>query len=101
MKKITLILCVCILSSMGLYAQGDTFATATPITPSTEGTGCASFNFSYDATLFTDSGMDGSCNTTNTGFDVFYTWTATTDRFIWTDGAGNPGFVIRDAGTMA
>ena len=101
MKKITLILCICILSSIGLYAQGDTFATATPITPSAEGTGCASFNFSYDATLVTDSGMDGTCNTTSTGFDVFYTWTATTDALIWNDGAGNPGIVIRDAGTMA
>lgn len=84
-------------SFAGINAQGDTFGAATPITPSAPGTGCGSFTFSYDATLFTDSGMDGSCNGANTGFDVFYSWTATTDALIWNDGDGNPGIVIWDA----
>ena len=77
----------------------DTMAGAIPITPSPEGTGCnaAGFtlNFSTDGT--TDSGMDGTCNTTNTGLDQFFTWTATTVGLLWNDAApGNPGIVIRD-----
>ena len=81
----------------------DTFAGATPIAPSAEGAGCATFNFmdstSGDGT--TDSGLDGTCNGTDTGLDRFYSWTATTDALVWNDGAGNPGIVIRDAGTEA
>lgn len=77
----------------------DTMAGAIPITPSPEGTGCnaAGFtlNFSTDGT--TDSGMDGTCNTTSTGLDQFFTWTATTAGLLWNDAApGNPGIVIRD-----
>lgn len=75
---------------------------AIPITPSAEGTGCATAQFTIDfaATDFitTDSGLDGSCNNTDTGKDQFFTWTATTDALNWTDAApGNPGIVIRDA----
>lgn len=81
----------------------DTFAGATPISPSAEGTGCDTFNFSNstsgDGT--TDSDLDSTCNDTDTGLDRFYTWTATTDALIWNDGSGNPGIAIRDAGTQA
>lgn len=77
----------------------DTISGAIPITPSAAGTGCASagftLNFSTDAT--TDSGLDGTCNTTDTGLDQFFTWTATTDALLWNDASpGNPGIVIRD-----
>ena len=77
----------------------DTMAGAIPITPNTQGTGCnaAQFtlNFSTDGT--TDSGMDGTCNTTDTGLDQFFTWTATTEGLLWNDGSpGNPGIIIRD-----
>ncbi|MFY0629344.1 MAG: choice-of-anchor J domain-containing protein [Flavobacteriaceae bacterium] len=77
----------------------DTLAGAIPITPSPEGTGCATagftLNFSSDGT--TDSGLDGTCNTTDTGLDQFFTWTATTEGLLWNDQApGNPGIVIRD-----
>jgi hypothetical protein len=77
----------------------DTMAGAIPITPNPQGTGCnaAQFtlNFSTDGT--TDSGMDGTCNTTDTGLDQFFTWTATTEGLLWNDGSpGNPGIIIRD-----
>ncbi len=76
----------------------DDFAGAIPITPSSEGTGCSSYNFQawLADTSVTDSGMDGSCDGTHTGLDVFYSWTATTPYLVWNDGAGNPGIVIRD-----
>ncbi|MFY0603309.1 MAG: T9SS type A sorting domain-containing protein [Flavobacteriaceae bacterium] len=79
----------------------DTLAGAIPITPSAAGTGCGSagftLNFSSDGT--TDSGMDGTCNTTDTGLDQFFTWTATTDALLFNDTTpGNPGIIIRDAG---
>lgn len=78
----------------------DTFAGAIPITPSAAGTGCGTagftLNFSSDGT--TDSGMDGTCNTTDTGLDQFFTWTATTDGLLWNDASpGNPGIIVRDA----
>ena len=77
----------------------DTLAGAIPITPSAAGTGCTSagftLNFSSDGT--TDSGMDGTCNTTDTGLDQFFTWTATTVGLLWNDTTpGNPGIVIWD-----
>ena len=80
--------------------SNDTLAGAIPITPSPEGTGCnaAGFtlNFSTDGT--TDSGLDGTCNTTNTGLDQFFTWTATTKGLRFTElEPGGPGIVIRDA----
>ncbi len=78
----------------------DTFAGAIPITPSAAGTGCATptftLNFSTDGT--TDSGMDGTCNTTSTGLDQFFTWTATTNGLLWNDASpGNPGIIVREA----
>lgn len=78
----------------------DTMAGAIPITPSPEGTGCGAatftLNFSTDGT--SDSGMDGSCNGTDTGLDQFFTWTATTEGLLWNDASpGNPGIIIRDA----
>ena len=77
----------------------DTMSGAIPITPNPQGTGCnaAQFtlNFSTDGT--TDSGMDGTCNTTDTGLDQFFTWTATTEGLLWNDSSpGNPGIIIRD-----
>ena len=63
---------------------GDNIVTAVPITPSAAGTGCDTvgftLNFSSDGT--TDSGLDGSCNNSNTGLDQFFTWTATTDALF-------------------
>lgn len=79
----------------------DTMAGAIPITPSAAGTGCASagFTLAFSTDGTTDSGMDGTCNTTDTGLDQFFTWTATTDALLWNDASpGNPGIIIRDAG---
>jgi len=78
----------------------DTIGGAIPITPSAQGTGCGTaqftLNFASDGT--TDSGLDGTCNGTDTGLDQFFTWTATTEGLLWNDAApGNPGIVIRDA----
>ncbi|MDC1519448.1 lamin tail domain-containing protein [Polaribacter sp.] len=78
---------------------GDNIVTAVPITPSAAGTGCDTvgftLNFSSDGT--TDSGLDGSCNNSNTGLDQFFTWTATTDALLFNDAEpGNPGIVVRD-----
>ncbi len=44
----------------------------------------------------TESEMYGSCDGENTGLDVFYTWTATSNELLWNGGDGNPGIVIRD-----
>ena len=79
--------------------EGDNIVTAVPITPSAAGTGCDTvgftLNFSSDGT--TDSGLDGSCNNSNTGLDQFFTWTATTDALLFNDAEpGNPGIVVRD-----
>jgi hypothetical protein len=61
-------------------AENDEFSGAIPITPSSAGTGCGTFNFSYPAMGTSDSGIDNTCGGDNTGLDRFYTWTATTDR---------------------
>ncbi|MGB0879189.1 MAG: choice-of-anchor J domain-containing protein [Polaribacter sp.] len=77
----------------------DTLAGAIPITPSAAGTGCttATFTLPFSTDRTTDSGMDGTCSTTDTGLDQFFTWTATTDGLLWNDSApGNPGIIIRD-----
>jgi hypothetical protein len=76
----------------------DDMGGATPITPSAEGTGCSTYTFQAwtAGSGVTDSGMDGSCNGTDTGLDVFYSWTATSPALIWNDGDGNPGIIIRD-----
>jgi hypothetical protein len=78
----------------------DSMAGAIPITPSPQGTGCNSaqftLNFSTDGT--TDSGLDGACDGTDTGLDQFFTWTATTVGLMWNDEApGYPGIIIRDS----
>lgn len=92
--------------TLGSWSQvvpppNDNMAGAIPITPSAAGTGCASpgFTLTFASDGTTDSGMDGSCNTTDTGLDQFFTWTATTDALLWNDASpGNPGIIIRDAG---
>lgn len=103
MKKINLLLYLFIaLGSHYAFSQNppnDNMAGAISITPSIKGTGCDSaqftLNFSTDGT--TDSGMDGTCNTNNTGLDQFFTWTATSKELIWNDySPGNPGIIIRD-----
>ena len=78
-------------------AANDDFAGAIPITPSTEGTGCPSFLFTYTSAGTTDSGMDDTCAGTNTGLDRFFTWTATSDGLVWNDGTGGPGIAIWNA----
>ena len=78
-------------------AANDDFAGAIPITPSTEGTGCPSFLFTYTSAGTTDSGMDDSCAGPNTGLDRFFTWTATSDGLVWNDGTGGPGIAIWNA----
>lgn len=82
----------------------DTFAGATPITPSAEGTGCstATFNLPFLSDGTTDSGLDGTCSGSDTGLDQFFSWTATTDGLLFnSSNPGNPGIVVRDAMTMA
>ncbi|WP_299117916.1 T9SS type A sorting domain-containing protein [uncultured Winogradskyella sp.] len=77
----------------------DTQATAIPIVPNPQGTGCATAQFTlpFDIDGTTDSGVDGSCNGADTGLDQWFTWTATTDGLLFLDTApGNPGIVIRD-----
>lgn len=80
-------------------APNDTLAGATPITPSAAGTGCDTFTFAYDYGdgSVSDSGLDGSCDGSNTGYDLFFSWTATSAALIWNDGDSNPGIVIREA----
>lgn len=82
------------------FAQpaNDTMAGAIPITPSAEGTGCASptfyLPFSTDGT--TDSGVQGGCR--QSGLDQFFTWTATeTGLFFSSQNPGNPGIVVFDS----
>jgi len=81
----------------------DDISGAIPITPSPEGTSCNSSNYTFQAWTansgVTDSGLDGTCDSTYTGLDVFYSWTATSIGLVWNDGAGNPGIIIRDAAT--
>lgn len=78
-------------------AQNDNIAGATPLTPSAPGTGCDAYTFDYDFSdgTVTDSGLDGSCQGSLTGLDLFFTWTATSAALVWNDGLGGPGIVIR------
>ncbi|MGO2102519.1 MAG: choice-of-anchor J domain-containing protein [Psychroflexus halocasei] len=80
-------------------APNDTIAGAIPITPSAAGTGCDTFTFAYDYGdgSVSDSGLDGSCDGSNTGYDLFFSWTATSAALIWNVGLGGPGIVIRQA----
>jgi len=86
--------------SFVLPPVNDTMAGAIAIVPNVEGSVCdatTEFTAHMAADGTTDSGMDGTCNSTDTGLDVFYTWTATSDALTWNDGSGNPGIVVRDA----
>ena len=79
------------------FAQpgNDTIDGAVPITPSAEGTGCATpnFNLPFSTDGTTDSGLQGNCNAS--GLDQFFTWTATSYGLAFTSRApGNPGIVI-------
>lgn len=81
---------------------GDSISIAIPFTPLAEGTGCGTeTQFNIGGGLFTDSGLDSSCQGTSTGVDIFYTWTADAEALLFTGGAGNPGVVVRDAATEA
>ncbi|WP_298422508.1 hypothetical protein [uncultured Kordia sp.] len=70
---------------------------AIPIVPTSLQDNCdeRALLFSSDGT--TDSGLDGTCNGENTGYDQFFTWTATTNALAWTGLSENPGIIIRDA----
>ncbi|WP_027878757.1 T9SS type A sorting domain-containing protein [Mesoflavibacter zeaxanthinifaciens] len=78
--------------------QGDTFNDPLPITPSAEGSTCdtSAYTFSYDfSTGVSDSGTSSTCGSTST-FDMFFSWTATSDALIWNDGGSNPGVAVYD-----
>ncbi|WP_397362510.1 T9SS type A sorting domain-containing protein [Olleya sp. R77988] len=85
-----------------VFMNGDVISNPIAITPSSENTTCntSTYTFSYDfSSGVTDSGLDGTCDGSNTGLDMFFSWTATTDALIWNDGEGNPGIIVRDAST--
>ncbi|WP_298901239.1 FG-GAP-like repeat-containing protein [uncultured Psychroserpens sp.] len=93
-KLLVLTILACCSLSFGQPAN-DNFAGAIPITPSVEGTGCASptFNLPFSTDGTTDSGVQGSCRTS--GRDQFFTWTATTNGlFFSSEDPGNPGIVV-------
>ena len=80
----------------------DLPAGAIPITPSAEGTGCATATFAlpFSTDFTTDSGAQGGCS--DSGLDQFFSWTATTDGLTFTSGTlGAPGIVVWDALTLA
>ena len=80
-------------------ADGDFITTAIPITPSPEGTGCATSAFTIDFTDYTDSGINTDpCGLTiSTGADIFYTWTATTDALFFQVGTDiDDDIIVRD-----
>ncbi|WP_304144663.1 T9SS type A sorting domain-containing protein [Mesoflavibacter zeaxanthinifaciens] len=81
---------------------GDFISNPIAILPSEEGIACntTEYPFSFDfQSGYTDSGLDDTCTNANTGLDIFFSWTATSDALIWNDGGGNPGIAIRDAVT--
>ncbi len=101
--KILLTVAFAFAFSTQVFAQpaNDTFAGASPIVPSAEGTGCPSptfvLPFATDGT--TDSGLQGGCRAS--GLDQFFTWTAThTGLSFFSQGPGNPGIVVYDAVTQ-
>ncbi|WP_420574668.1 leucine-rich repeat domain-containing protein [Kordia sp.] len=69
---------------------------ATPIVPIGLGNDCNGTTLFFSADGTTDSGLDGSCNTVNTGYDQFFSWTATTNALLWSGLTENPGIIIRD-----
>nr|WP_321221404.1 FG-GAP-like repeat-containing protein [uncultured Psychroserpens sp.] len=98
LKLLTLtILAVAFCSLSFGQPANDNISGAIPITPSPEGTGCATpgfyLPFTTDGT--TDSGVQGSC--TPSANDQFFTWTAThTGLFFSSESPGNPGIVVWD-----
>ncbi|WP_046756832.1 leucine-rich repeat domain-containing protein, partial [Kordia jejudonensis] len=69
---------------------------ATPITPTALADDCTETTLFFSSDGTTDSGLDGTCNGANTGYDQFFTWTATTNALSWTGLTENPGIIIRD-----
>lgn len=98
--KLHILFIACFTLSLSTFAQpsNDNSAGAIPITPSSEGTGCATAQFylpfSTDGT--TDSGLQSTCTTS--GLDQFFTWTATTNALLFnSQSPGNPGIAIWDS----
>ncbi|PTX61006.1 hypothetical protein C8N46_105162 [Kordia periserrulae] len=77
-------------------SENDLITGAIPITPDALGNDCTERTLFFSSDGTTDSGLDGSCNTTNTGYDQFFTWTATTNALLWSGLTGSPGIIIRD-----
>jgi hypothetical protein len=77
-------------------SENDLITGAIPITPDALENDCTERTLFFSSDGTTDSGLDGSCNTTNTGYDQFFTWTATTNALLWSGLSGSPGIIIRD-----
>ena len=77
-------------------SENDLITGAIPITPDGFGNNCTERTLFFSSDGTTDSGLDGSCNTTNTGYDQFFTWTATKNALLWSGLSGSPGIIIRD-----
>jgi len=77
-------------------SANDLITGAIPITPDAFGNDCTERTLFFSSDGTTDSGLDGSCNTINTGYDQFFTWTATTNALLWSGLSQNPGIIIRD-----
>ena len=91
MRKITLLFLMLFVCSFAFAQPANDFcAGATPITPSAQGTGCATptFLLPFVANGTTDSGVPTVCS--NPGLDQWYTWTATSPELIFN--SGSPGF---------
>ncbi|PNQ74851.1 RNA-binding protein [Hanstruepera neustonica] len=105
MKTKLLFSIIICLATFQMHAQpgNDTLAGAIPITPSPEGTGCATptFNLPFSTDGTTDSNLQGNCSAS--GLDQFFSWTATSLGLSFSSQApGNPGIVIWNTdGTVA
>lgn len=99
-SKLHFLLIACFAVSMFAFAQpsNDNPTGAIPITPSPEGTGCATaqFNLPFSTDGTTDSGFQSTCNAS--GLDQWFTWTATTLALEFdSQSPGSPGIAIWDA----
>ena len=98
-KTYTLVIACLLFASLSMaQPANDVIGGAIPITPSAQGTGCATETFLLPFTTdgTTDSGQSGSC--TLSGLDQFFTWTAThTGLYFFSGNTGNPGITIWDA----
>ena len=74
----------------------DLITGAIPIIPGGFGDDCSERTLSFSTDGTTNSRLDGTCNTVNTGYDQFFTWTATTNALSWSGLLNNPGIIIRD-----